>query len=765
MRDNSTLAKLLAEEDISVVHKKVETAAFDVKRRELILPQWKEMPKMIQDLMTCHEVGHALWTSLEMLEEARDRKIEKSFVNVIEDVRIESMIQKRYAGSRKVFRLGYAELIAKNFFKTQGMDLQKLGLIDRINLHFKKTPDIHFSSEENDWVNRVASCRTEADVLNTAEELYKWMEENPESQEQAQENTLTYDSSEESDVREEYEISDNMEADENSDESEEKTEVTEGAEGESDETKEETEASSDDEESDEENEDERKSTDIAGGNQGSNKKITATTDDAYSESTKEFLDEDANETAYYRIPKLDIDKVIVSHKEINSELQSHWSERYSAPEFDDMKTTISDALAKLRQDSKKTISYMVKEFEMKKAADQYARAATSKTGRLDLNKVHTYKYNDDLFAKVTTMPGATSHGMVIFIDWSGSMWTNMFGTIKQLFNLMWFCQRVQIPFEVYAFSSQYSREPYGENQIFQTPKIGDLIIKEFHLLNFFSSNMSTSEFNQMLNNMFTLVYDWRQGGRYNHYNTIKSPRCYDLGGTPLDSAIVAAMDILPKFKSDTGVQKVNTIFLTDGDSHPIENFYELSERDDEVHYGHIRWHDDIVITDPVTNKKVKVKATKAYNSSTWNSYLTTRTACYLQLLKYRVPSMNIVGFFIAGSGKNGTVPKKTIIDKFATGAQPAPGHTGYSWSGQRDRNANIVTKVRKELKKNNVAVCKSAGYDEYYILPSLDIDLSDKGIEVTVGASKSQLKSAFKKNATSKTLNRPLLNKFIGMVA
>ena len=762
MRDNSTLAKLLAEEDISVVHKKVETAAFDVKRRELILPQWKEMPKMIQDLMTCHEVGHALWTSLEMLEEARDRKIEKSFVNVIEDVRIESMIQKRYAGSRKVFRLGYAELIAKNFFKTQGMDLQKLGLIDRINLHFKKTPDIHFSPEEKDWVNRVASCKTEADVLNTAEELYKWMQENPESQEQA--DKMMEDSFEESDVREEYEISDNMEADENSDESEEKTEVTEGAEGESDETKEETEASSDDEESDEENEDERKSTDIAGGNQGSNKKITATTDDAYSESTKEFLDEDAKETAYYRIPKLDIDKVIVSYKEINSELQSHWSERSSAPEFDDMKTTISDALAKLRQDSKKTISYMVKEFEMKKAADQYARAATSKTGRLDLNKVHTYKYNDDLFAKVTTMPGATSHGMVIFIDWSGSMWTNMFGTIKQLFNLMWFCQRVQIPFEVYAFSSFYQRPEAGKC-FYQTPKIGDLVIKEFHLLNFFSSNMSTSEFNQMLNNMFTLGYDWRHGGRYNHYNTIKSPRCYDLGGTPLDSAIVAAMDILPKFKSDTGVQKVNTIFLTDGDSHPIENFYELSERDDEVHHGYIRWQDDIVITDPVTNKKVKVKATKAYNSSTWNSYLTTRTACYLQLLKYRVPSMNIVGFFIAGSGKNGTVPRKTIIDKFGNGEQPAPGHTGYSWSGQRDRNANIVTKVRKELKKNNVAVCKSAGYDEYYILPSLDIDLSDKGIEVTVGASKSQLKSAFKKNATSKTLNRPLLNKFIGMVA
>ena len=45
---------------------------------------------------------------------------------------------------------------------------------------------------------------------------------------------------------------------------------------------------------------------------------------------------------------------------------------------------------------------MVKEFEMKKAADQYARAAVSKTGSLDMGRLHTYKFNDDIFKKVTT---------------------------------------------------------------------------------------------------------------------------------------------------------------------------------------------------------------------------------------------------------------------------------------------------------------------------------------------------------------------------
>ena len=746
MRDNSTLAKLLAEENISVVHKKVATAAFDVKRRELILPQWKEMPKTIQDLMTLHEVGHALWTSLEMLLEARERKIEHSFVNVIEDVRIESMIQKRYAGSRKIFRLGYAELIAKNFFETEGKDLQKLGLIDRINLHFKKTPDIYFSSEERDWVNRVASCKTEAEVLNTAEELYQWIQDNPEAQEQPQEDQQMMESSGESD-----EITEGMESSDEDGSVEDETEVTEGDEGKSKEG-EETEASSDnsDEKDSEENETEESKAPTGGKGGSDDKKITATTDDAYNESSKDLLDEDAREINYYQIPKVNLDDIIVRYDEINTELEQFWT-TIDSTSYDGMKKGFADSVNKIRQDSKKTISYMVKEFEMKKAADLYARASTSKTGRLDLTKVHTYKYNDDLFAKVTTLPGATNHGMVIFLDWSASMYNNLNGTIKQLFNLLWFCQRVKIPFEVYAFSSAYYRDnPENIDRDFQQiPKINDLAMSHLHLLNFFSSNMSTNEFNEMLTKLYTLTCTIEHKYSYTREERLTVPYRYALGGTPLDSAIIAAMDILPKFKSNTGVQKVNTIFLTDGESHPVENYVTLSEDGEKIFRGYIEHRNDAVITDPITGKKVKFDY-KLYYSDGASA---KKTALYLELLKYRVPNMNIVGFFIAGSGKNGNVSKNTIIDKFGTGKYRDPS------------NNDIIKKVRKELKKNNVAVCKSAGYDEYYVLPSMDIEFENTGIQVDIGASKSALKSAFKKNATNKTLNRPLLNKFIGMVA
>ena len=747
MRDNSTLAKLLAEEDISVVHKKVPTAAFDVKRRELILPQWKEMPKTIQDLMTLHEVGHALWTSLDMLDKMRERKIEKSFVNVIEDARIEKMVQSRYAGSRKIFRLGYAQLIAQNFFKTQGKDVNKLNLIDRINLYFKKTPDIQFTPEEQVWVNRVAACKTEDDVLNTAEELYKWMQENPESQEQEQPESQDESMIDYSDEWEE--IDQDMESSDESESSDEETEVTEGAEDES-EDGEETEASSTEEsDEDEDGEETEEQETVNSKGAGADTPMTATTDDASSESAKQMLDEESPELGYYQVPKANLKNIIVRYDEIMKELDQYWSTSFPKY-YEKSKVFYGNDITKLKLESKKTISYMVKEFEMKKAAEQYARASTSKTGKLDLSKVHTYKYNDDLFAKVTTLPGATNHGMVIFLDWSGSMWHNLEGTVKQLYNLLWFCQRVKIPFEVYAFSDYYRRDNYesGSKEYYQKPRVNDLAIEGLHLLNFFSSNMSTNEFNEAMVKFHTLVgtVTHRQSYYCKDRPFLSSPRNFDLYGTPLDTAIIAAMDVLPKFKSETGVQKVNTIFLTDGESQAIDWYIDIptDKYDDrEYRYNRLERRNDMIVTDPVTGKKLRHKSYRNYYN--YDDYSQKRTAFFLSLLKQRVPDMNVVGFFIAGSGRNGTVTKRTLQEKF-----------GYDCD---------IKSIRKELKKNNVAVCKSAGYDEYYILPSMDIDLEDKGIEVEVGASKSALKSAFKKNATSKTLNRPLLNKFIGMVA
>ena len=114
-----------------------------------------------------------------MLEMAAHRGINHSFVNVIEDARIEKKSKCKYPGLVGVFKRGYVDLIKKDFFGTAGKNIASFNLIDRINIFFKSGDvTIPFSDEEKIWVKRVADCKTPDDVLDLAEELYKWMEEN-----------------------------------------------------------------------------------------------------------------------------------------------------------------------------------------------------------------------------------------------------------------------------------------------------------------------------------------------------------------------------------------------------------------------------------------------------------------------------------------------------------------------------------------------------------------------------------------------------------
>ena len=110
----SQLAKLLATEDLVVEHKHVETACFNVHTRVLTLPTWERASNAVYDMLVAHEVGHALYTpDRNWLKEV---KVPPQFVNIVEDVRIEKMMKRRYAGISKSFYAGYNELANEDFF-------------------------------------------------------------------------------------------------------------------------------------------------------------------------------------------------------------------------------------------------------------------------------------------------------------------------------------------------------------------------------------------------------------------------------------------------------------------------------------------------------------------------------------------------------------------------------------------------------------------------------------------------------------------------
>ena len=124
------LAKLLATENLTIEHRKVTTAYFDVEKRILCLPIWKSASNTVYDLLVGHEVGHALFTPN---VDIASFKAPSSYINVIEDARIEKLIKRKFPGLCKSFFRGYWELHEQDFFEVQGLDSDEITLIDRIN--------------------------------------------------------------------------------------------------------------------------------------------------------------------------------------------------------------------------------------------------------------------------------------------------------------------------------------------------------------------------------------------------------------------------------------------------------------------------------------------------------------------------------------------------------------------------------------------------------------------------------------------------------
>ena len=153
----SQLAKLLATEDLVVEHKRVETACFNVHTRVLTLPMWEQASGRVYDMLVSHEVGHALYTPDS--DWFKDRKIPPQFVNVVEDVRIEKLMKRRYAGISKTFYRGYQELSEEDFFQIADENLNTMNLADKANLHFKigNFVDIDFSSQESVLIDKIAT--------------------------------------------------------------------------------------------------------------------------------------------------------------------------------------------------------------------------------------------------------------------------------------------------------------------------------------------------------------------------------------------------------------------------------------------------------------------------------------------------------------------------------------------------------------------------------------------------------------------------------
>jgi hypothetical protein len=710
----SQLAKLLATEDLVVEHKKVETACFNVHTRVLTLPMWEKASNTVYDLLVGHEVGHALYTPDE--DWIHNVKVPPQFVNIVEDARIEKMMKRRYPGLSKTFYNGYKEFSDDDFFQIKDDNLETYNLADRVNLWFKigNYVDIPIErGEESEIINMVAETETFADVLIAAEALYKYCKQ------KQQEETKT--------------PIDNLEAQDSGANQQPASDFTDQQEGENDQQEQPGETGSYGGTAEKNDQQQSKNTQ-EGGEKDEEPEIK--TMDSLEEALKDLVNPDSYENVYLELPQLDLDRVIVPNEEIHSNCKHYWNNYLEEQgwKYEDIFGAVDKKFNEFKRSAQKEVNYLVKEFECRKAADSYARASTARTGVLDCSKLHTYKYNEDLFKKVTTLSDGKNHGLVFILDWSGSMSNVMEDTVKQLFNLVWFCKKVSIPFEVYAFTTDYPLVKYDENgkanmrQLSYEKKDGLVQVGEwFSLMNLLTSKVNGKTLEEQMLNVFRLAVSFA----YHNHCYYNNPPGLSLSGTPLNESLIALHQILPKFQRENKLQKVQCVVLTDGEGCMLKYHREVQRR----------WEDDSYLGTSHIGPNAYIRDRKTGMTYSCDGEHYDFTDVLLRNLRDKFTDINFIGIRVLESRDAGH-----FIRRY------------YGYYGDE------YDKVMNSWKKEKAFTIKKSGYHSYFGLSASALS-QETEFYVAEDATKAQIKSAFVKSLKTKKMNKRILGEFVELVA
>ena len=706
----SQLAKLLATEDLVVEHKHVQTACFNVHTRVLTLPMWEKASNTVYDLLVGHEVGHALFTPDEdWLEKVA---VPPQFVNVVEDARIEKLMKRKYAGLAKTFFNGYRELNDQDFFSISDESIANFNLADRANLYFKigNFVNVHFDEfDESLIIKKISDVETFDDALRVAEELYLHCKK--EKEEKVDDITPPPEIGGESETPANELVEDSGESSE----------------------KGETEGAGDDNQP------------ISSGDQPATAPLSddpeVQTADALQENLQDLVGSDTSyENVYVEIPQVDLKYIIAKNDDVHKEIDLWFNHQQNNIGLDfNIFRKVDDEFIGFKRSAQKEVNYLVKEFECRKAADSYARATTARTGVLDTTKLHTYKYNEDLFKKVTTLADGKNHGLVFVLDWSGSMSKVMLDTIKQLYNLIWFCKKVSIPFEVYAFTNEWKKPEidYEKGEVIKPAdwtlsyeaKENLLVVQEqFSMMNLLSSKTNSKQLENQMINIFRIAKSFCDY-YYSHYSV---PTRLGLSGTPLNEAFVCLHQILPKFQKENKLQKVQCITLTDGEANHLARHYEVKRHWEEKPYmGASQLPGGITF---LRDRKIGRTYQVPYG---WHGF----SDLLLQNLRDNFPSVNFIGIRVLESRDCNNFIKLYY-----------------------DLSTKEYPKVLSDWKKLRSFTIKNSGYHAYFGLSATSLS-QEAEFEVDEGATKAKIKSAFIKSLKTKKLNKKVLGEFISLIA
>lgn len=753
-RESQTvLAKLLAKENIQVAIGNYKTAFFDVKNRVLGLPTWNTDNKNVSDLLIGHEVGHALYTPSDAVTRFKEKfpTLPFDIGNIVEDVRIERLVRDTYPGLVLSFKNGYRHFIEKDFFKISGVDLSTLGFADRLNLRAKigQLVDVPLNEKETDIYKRCLSANTYDEVLQICADIAEMVKgEKPQTQQSHE-----FQDSEDFKTDDDTEIDptqgqDSSNSDSRGNERDSDTSSDESSNESSDNGDEQSSQQTDQEgqnpmSSSKPLDNDNSSDSQGSGNEGGHSSVVQELQSkTMREVEKNLQDMQVRETTHIMCNKpyvQDMMSAIIPVKEIMA-ARRHDEYRYSAIMTNEQ---VVQDWTEFAASTKKHVAILVKEFERRKAAYQYSRATRSTTGALDVNRLHSYRFEDQIFKSVTRLADAKNHGMVFFIDYSGSMRDTIGRVIVQALQLVTFCKAVGIPFEVYGFTSRYHNPSES-----QCPLPGyNLDFSDTIIFQLLHSRMARSEFETACRELKAqTIYRDSYGRGELAFNS----KYEVMNGTPLNETIIIAHEIVRRFRDNYKVQKMNTIFLTDGDSCPPR--YRKNNVGEEYEHTNPRpWNATKVL--PLYGKNIEMSTNHSIRSLYRDLVMSLKRTC----------DTTVIGFFVANYKSD---YKNNCITALRSRKRDL------SWS-DAVIEFNALQKIAR--KEKCLAIQNGFGYDAYFVFDSKNgLDITEDGEEfvsegfskdVTDNSSQNKIAKDFAKFNTEKRVSRVFLNKFAEFIA
>jgi len=243
------------------------------------------------------------------------------------------------------------------------------------------------------------------------------------------------------------------------------------------------------------------------------------------------------------------------------------------------------------------------------------------------------------------------------------------------------------------------------------------------MMNFVSSRSNSKDYERMCLNLFREAY------YYTHHVAYNATFGVGLSGTPLNEAIVMLNYIIPEFKQNNDLQKVNVCILSDGESGGAAYGHEiyLDHKDEfKVAARRIDWYQ--ILRDRKTGR--------TYTQFDGDNVTNT----FIQQVRDRNPGVNVIGFrILAGSQLTNFVGRYANFE-------------GYS-------------AVQKQWKKEKSAIIPNpTAFTALYAISNTALDDTVE-FNVESGAKKGEISRAFKKMLSKKATNKKLLNSFIEYVS